>query len=285
MMYSPPRGGLPSRLGRGPSAHGGGRRLFGEVVPQPRHDRSDRLALQDRAQQLEGFVGEFVEGHGHQVSLGSAVRLDAQDPARERQLLPARELRGKAHRERRFRLQGVLREQSTAVGAEIEQLGGKRTISRVPAVDRRTHRQARLFALLGPPVDAVQQQQAKRFRADARLHEEVDAELAEPDAEREEVLAVNRDPDRLARKLGQVDRVLQGQDALHGRDHHVAGIFEILADHLAAQVLELHIEVREHPADADQVTVIEQQYSGAQVQAKPPGKKARLAFRQNPRAP
>jgi hypothetical protein len=43
------------------------------------------------------------------------------------------------------------------------------------------------------------------------LDEEVNAELAEPDAERKEVLAVNGDPDRLARKPGQVDRALQGQ--------------------------------------------------------------------------
>jgi hypothetical protein len=98
-------------------------------------------------------------------------------------------------------------------------------------------------------------------------------------------VGVNGDPDRLARKLGQVDRALQGQDALHGRDHHVAGLFEILANHLSAQVLELHLEVREHPADADQVAVIEQQYSGDRVQIQPPPEKARVAFRQNPQVP
>ena len=179
----------------------------------------------------------------------------------------------------------MVREQAAAVAGEIEKLGGERVLCRVPVFDRRPHGQAQLFALLGPPVDGVRQQQAKRFRADARLDEEVDAELAKPDAERKEVLAVNGDPDRLARKRGQVDRALQGQDALHGRDDHVGGTFEILANHVAAQVLELDLEVLEHPLDPKQVPVVQQQHFGARIHVQLPGEEAQIALRPNREAP
>jgi hypothetical protein len=148
---------------------------------------------------------------------------------------------------------------STAHGGELRE-PSRPTDAAEPVAEFAADREPALTAALGAAVQELDEEESEQLGIESRMDQVMDTERPQALAQRQEVLAVRADPDRLARLLVAALEHGHRLSAPRVRDQEIARSFDSLAALAPRPVLEVQLQPTQDAAHAPELAVVEQDY-------------------------
>jgi hypothetical protein len=214
--------------------------------------------------------GEAAERHGHQALLTVLGPAPADHGSQQAQAAAPGDLRRQLQAQLAARRDRLVGQEPASGEGQVDQHAGPAPPAGAEP-DRGSDSDAALTAPLGPVVEQVKQQKAKRLGMEGATHDVLDVRPAQGGPQGTGVGVEHRHPQRLT--PGQP--LLEVQQALGRPDHQVPGPAQVAARRSAQALGPVELQVVEQGAHVGELAVVQKQDPGSVgrgLQAwKPPG--------------